>query len=143
MGIYHRPCDHSSSHSKPNWLTFWYFGSIINTYTQKGTKMKELETKAAGGFAYAAAQDAQRQNSNNKSTYSQEQIRRALTVRDLLDSAFSYTNLYINYRKKFIAVKAEGARARDAMAKEVVDLFETNGYLVAQTPQGMIVRIVR
>lgn len=105
--------------------------------------MKELETKAAGGFAYAAAQDAQRQNSNNKSTYSQEQIRRALTVRDLLDSAFSYTNLYINYRKKFIAVKAEGARARDAMAKEVVDLFETNGYLVAQTPQGMIVRIVR
>ena len=105
--------------------------------------MKELETKAAGSYAYAAARDAQRQNSNNKSTYSQDQIRRALTVRDLLDSAYSYTNLYINYRKKFIAIKAEGARARDRMAKEVIALFETNGYLVASTPQGLIVRIVK
>ena len=105
--------------------------------------MKELETKQAGGFAFAAAMDAQRQNSNNKSTYSQDQIRKALTVRDLLDSAFSYKSLYINYRKKFIAVKAEGARARDRMAKEVVELFETNGYNVAQTPQGVIVRIAK
>ena len=105
--------------------------------------MKELETKQAGQFAFAAVMDAQRQNSNNKSTYTQEQVRRALTVRDLLDSAFSYKTLYINYRKKFIAVKAEGARARDAMAREVVKLFESNGYDVAQSPQGMIVRIVK
>ena len=105
--------------------------------------MKELDTKDAGSYAYAAARDAQRQNSNNKSTYSQDQIRKALTVRDLLDSAFSYKTLYINYRKKFIAIKAEGARAKDRMAKEVVDLFETNGYLVASTPQGLIVRIAR
>jgi hypothetical protein len=105
--------------------------------------MKELDTKDAGSYAYAAARDAQRQNSNNKSTYSQDQIRKALSVRDLLDSAFSYKSLYINYRKKFIAVKAEGARARDRMAKEVVSLFETNGYTVAQTPQGVIVRIAK
>ena len=105
--------------------------------------MKELDTKDAGSYAYAAARDAQRQNSNNKSTYSQDEIRRALTVRDLLDSAYSYTNLYINYRKRFIAIKAEGARARDRMAKEVVALFESNGYLVASTPQGLIVRIVK
>ena len=105
--------------------------------------MKELDTKQAGVFAFAAVMDAQRQNSNNKSTYTQEQVRRALTVRDLLDSAFSYKSLYINYRKKFIAVKAEGARAKDAMAREVVQLFETNGYDVAQSPQGLIVRIAR
>lgn len=105
--------------------------------------MKELETKQAGQFAFAAVMDAQRQNSNNKSTYTQEQVRRALTVRDLLDSAFSYKTLYINYRKKFIAVKAEGARARDSMAREVVQLFESNGYDVAQSPQGLIVRIAR
>ena len=60
-----------------------------------------------------------------------------------MDSAFSYKTLYINYRKKFIAVKAEGARARDAMAREVVKLFESNGYDVAQSPQGLIVRIVK
>ena len=105
--------------------------------------MKELDTKDAGSYAYAAVRDAQRQNSNNKSTYSQEQIRKALTVRDLLDSAYSYSNLYINYRKKFIAIKAEGARARDSMAQQVVELFESNGYLVASTPQGLIVRITK
>jgi hypothetical protein len=105
--------------------------------------MKELETKQAGQFAFAAVMDAQRQNSNNKSTYTQEQVRKALTVRDLLDSAFSYKTLYINYRKKFIAVKAEGARARDSMAREVVALFESNGYDVAQSPQGLIVRIAK
>ena len=103
--------------------------------------MKELDTKDAGKFAFAAAIDAQRRNSNNKSTYSQEQIRRALTARDLLDTAFSYSKLYINYRAKFIAIKAEGARAKDALAKEVVKLFESNGYGVVSTPQGMIVRI--
>jgi hypothetical protein len=105
--------------------------------------MKELDTKDAGSYAYAAARDAQRQNSNNKSHYTQDQIRKALSVRDLLDSAFTYKNLYINYRQKFIAVKAEGARARDSMAKEVINLFESNGYLVASTPQGVIVRIVK
>ena len=105
--------------------------------------MKELDTKDAGTYARAAVMDAQRQNSNNKSHYTQEQVRKALTVRDLLDSAFSYKNLYINYRKKFIAVKAEGARAKDAMAKEVVALFESNGYCVAQTPQGLLVRIAK
>ena len=105
--------------------------------------MKELDTKDAGGFAFAAAIDAQRQNSNNKSHYTQEQIRRALSVRDLLDSAFSYSKLYINYRKKFIAIKAEGHRAKDAMAREVVKLFESNGYNVASTPQGLIVRIAK
>jgi hypothetical protein len=105
--------------------------------------MKELDTKDAGQYAYAAVLDAQRRNSNNKSAYSQDQIRKALSVRDLLDSAYTYKNLYINYRQKFIAVKAEGARARDAMAQEVITLFESNGYLVAQTPQGVIVRIVK
>jgi len=103
--------------------------------------MKELDTKRAGGFALAAVLDAQRRNSNNKSLYTQEQIRRALSVRDLLDSAFSYHSLYINYRKKFIAVKVEGARARDRMSKQVIELFEQQGYGVVSTQQGIIVRL--
>jgi len=103
--------------------------------------MKELETKSAGRFAWAAAMDAQRRNSNNKSLYSAEQIKQALTVHDLLDTAFSYSKLYIDYRQKWISVKAEGARAKDALAREVVKLFESNGYGVVSTPQGMIVRI--
>ena len=103
--------------------------------------LKELETKSAGRFSWAAAMDAQRRNSNNKSLYSAEQIKQALTVHDLLDTAFSYSKLYIDYRQKWISVKAEGARAKDALAREVVKLFESNGYGVVSTPQGMIVRI--
>ena len=103
--------------------------------------MKELETKEAGQFAFAAVMDAQRRNSNNKSHYSPEQIRKALIVQDLIDTAFSYRSLYVNYRQKFIAIKAEGARAKDAMAREVIKLFEANGYGVVTTPQGMIIRI--
>ena len=103
--------------------------------------MKELETKEAGTFAFAAVMDAQRRNTNNKSLYTQSQIRKALIVRDLLDSAFSYNNLYINYRKKFIAIKAEGARAKDTFAKEVVKCLEASGYGVVSTQQGIIVRL--
>jgi hypothetical protein len=103
--------------------------------------MQELDTKDAGQFARYAAIDAERRNSNNKTHYTQEQVRKALSVRDLLDTAFRYTSLYINYRKKFIAVKAEGAQARDTIAKEVLKLFEANGYSVVSTPQGIIVRI--
>ena len=103
--------------------------------------MQELETTHAGQWARYAAIDAERRNSNNKTHYSQDEIRRALSVRDLLDSAFRYTSLYINYRKKFIAVKAENAQPKDRMAREVVALFETNGYSVVRTPQGIIVRI--
>ena len=103
--------------------------------------MKELDTKQAGRFALAAVLDAQRRNTNNKSRYTQEQIRKALSVRDLLDSAFSYNSLYINYRQKFIAVKVEGARARDSMSKRVIELFEQLGYSVVSTQQGIIVRL--
>ena len=103
--------------------------------------MQELETQNAGQYARYAAMDAQRRNSNNKTYYTQDEIRRALSVRDLLDTAFRYKSLYINYRKKFIAVKAEGAQARDSIAQDVLKLFETNGYSVVSTPQGIIVRI--
>jgi hypothetical protein len=118
---------------------------LLYTHTNKErNKMtKELETKPAGRYAFAAARDAERKNSNNKSHYSQQQIQRAVTARDLIDTAFSYTNLYINYRAKFIAIKAEGARRKDRMAQEVVKLFENNGYDVVTTAQGMIVRIDR
>jgi hypothetical protein len=103
--------------------------------------MKDLETRAAGNYAYAAVMDAQRQNANNKSHYSQDKIRQAVTVRDLIDSYFNYSKLYINYRKKFIAVKAEGARRKAHMGLELMDLFNANGYSVVATPQGLIVRI--
>jgi hypothetical protein len=107
-------------------------------------EMIELDTKEAGKYAVGAFFDARRRNSNNKSHYSNDQIRRALIVRDLLDTAFSYRDLYINYRKKFIAVKAEAARVRDSFkSREILALFKEQGYNVVATPQGIIVRLDR
>jgi hypothetical protein len=103
--------------------------------------MKDIDTKAAGKFAFAATMDAQRRNTNNKSLYSSDQIRKAVTVMDLIDTAFRSTRLYINYRKTFISVKAENARARDGMAKTVIKLFEDNGYALQQSAQGLIVHL--
>jgi hypothetical protein len=105
--------------------------------------MRELDTKEAGSYSIAALLDAQRRNNNNRSHYSRQQRQQALTVRDLIDTAFHYSRLYINYRQKFIAIKAEGARAKDSRAPEVVRLFESNGYGVVSTQQGMIIRILR
>jgi hypothetical protein len=105
--------------------------------------MQELDTKDAGQFKYAAFMDAQRRDNDNKSHYTTEQIHRAVSARDLIDTAFRYSKLYINYRKKFIAIKAESARRKDALASEVLDLFQSYGYGVVSTPQGLIVRIYR
>jgi len=105
--------------------------------------MRELDTKDSGQYAFAAAIDAQRRNSNNKSTCSPEDIRRAVSARELLDLGFASTALFINYRARWIAVKAEGARPRDAQARAVIKLFEELGYNVCRTAQGLIVRITR
>lgn len=105
--------------------------------------MKDLDTKDAGRYKWAAAADADRRNAKNKRLYSQDQIRKALMVQDLIDTAFKYDNLYINYRQKFIAIKAEAARAKDALAQTVIKCFEANGYGVVRTAQGIIVQIDR
>ena len=103
--------------------------------------MKELNTEDAGMFKWAAAMDANRRNTNNKSLYSQAQIRKALTIKDIVDSAFSYKTLYINYRKTFIAVKAEEAIAKNMQYKAVVNQLENCGHKVVLTRQGLIVRL--
>lgn len=103
--------------------------------------MKDIDNKPAGRFAFAASMDAQRRNTNNKSLYSEAQIRKAITVMDLMDTAFSSKSLHINYRKTFITIKAENARPRDGMAKTVIELFKNNGYLLKQSAQGLIVRL--
>jgi hypothetical protein len=101
----------------------------------------ELDTKPAGRHAYAARMDAERRNTNNKSLYTAEQIKRAVTVHDLMHTAYSHSLLEINYRKTFIAVKAEGARARDTMAKTLMELFQSRGYRVVRSPQSLIIRL--
>lgn len=102
-----------------------------------------LQTEDAGYNARGAAINAEMLNNKLKHTYTVEQQRRAITARDLLDTAYKYNKLYINYRKTFIAIKLEGARAKDSMARQVETLFVELGYQRVDTAQGTIYRIMR
>ena len=104
---------------------------------------KQLLTEDAKHNAWGAARNAEMLNNKLKHTYNLAQQRKAITARDLLDTAYSYSKLYINYRKTFIAIKLEGARAKDATAQRVNTLFAELGYVRVDTPQGIIYRIMR
>jgi hypothetical protein len=103
--------------------------------------MKKLDTKEAGVFKIAAVLDARRRNTVNKSLYTDNQIRRAVSVRDLLDTAFAYHQLYINYRQRFISITASGVRPRGPETRGILKMFQASGYELVETPQAVIVRL--
>lgn len=106
--------------------------------------MKQLQYRDAEDNARGAALNAYYRNREMACTYSREQQCLAQRALDLLDCAYAYAESYINYRKKFIAVKLEGALRRDRkLAAEAVSILEGKGYTVVSTPQGIVVRIPR
>jgi len=106
--------------------------------------MKALNYRDADDNRRGAALNAHYRNREMAGTYTREQQCLAQRALDLLDTAYAYANSYINYRKKFMAVKIEGAIKRDkSMAKEAVSILEGKGYEVVTTPQGIVVRIPR
>ncbi len=106
--------------------------------------MKQLNYRDAEDNKRGAALNAYYRNREMAATYSLSQQCLAQRALDLLDTAFAYAESYINYRKKFIAVKIEGAMKRDRrLAAEAVSILEDKGYSVVSTPQGIVVRIPR
>ncbi len=106
--------------------------------------MKQLSYRDAEDNRRGAALNAYYRNREMASTYTLSQQCLAQRALDLLDTAYAYAQSYINYRKKFIAVKIEGAIKRDRrLAAEAVSILEGKGYEVVATPQGMVVRIPR
>ena len=104
--------------------------------------MKQLNYRDAEDNKRGAALNAYYRNREMACTYTREQQCLAQRALDLLDTAFAYAESYINYRKKFIAVKIEGAIKRDkTMAREAISILEGRGYGVVSTPQGIVVRI--
>ena len=107
-------------------------------------KTHESDTKAAGFYAYAAMRDARMRNEAGKSTYSAAQCLRAERMRMGLDCVYRVTEVHINYRQKFIAVKLTNAIARDRAS--VADLereYALEGISKEITPQAIIYRIPR
>jgi hypothetical protein len=106
--------------------------------------MKHLNTEDAGTNSRGAAINAAIQNAHQRATYSRRQQQEALGASDLLDSAYRYTEMYVNWRKTFISISIRGARARGrVIALQVEELFEGRGYERVETPQATIYRIPR
>ena len=107
--------------------------------------MKQLNTVAADeGNKRGAALNAYFRNREMACTYTREQQCLAQRALDILDTAFAYAESYINYRKKFIAVKIAGQRARNTkIGLDALNILEDKGYEVVVTAQGLVVRIPR
>jgi hypothetical protein len=106
--------------------------------------MKQLNYRDADDNKRGAALNAYFRNREMACTYTREQQCLAQRALDLLDTAYAYADSYINYRKKFIAVKISGCIRRDkVMAREAISILESKGYGVVSTPQGIVVRIPR
>jgi len=107
--------------------------------------MKQLNTLAAeDSNKRGAALNAYFRNREMACTYTREQQCLAQRALDLLDTAFAYAESYINYRKKFIAVKITGRIPRSKkIALDALDILQDKGYEIAITPQGLVVRIPR
>jgi hypothetical protein len=94
--------------------------------------------------AHKAAANAYFRNREMAGTYTLAQQCLAQRALDVLDTAFAYARSFVNYRKKFIAVKLEKQMARDKhVAREALAILESKGYTVVKTPQGLVVRIPR
>ena len=106
--------------------------------------MKALNYRDADDNKQGAALNAYYRNREMAGTYTLAQQCLAQRALDILDTAFAYAKSYINYRKKFMAVKLEGAMKRDRkLAAEAVSILESRGYEVIATAQGIVVRIPR
>jgi hypothetical protein len=106
--------------------------------------MRSLQTLDADSNKRGAALNAYFRNREMACTYTREQQCLAQRALDILDTAYAYAESYINYRKKFIAVKIAAPIARNkTMSRQAVEILEEKGYDVVSTAQGIVVRIPR
>ncbi len=104
-------------------------------------KAVDLDSKASMYPAFAAAR-ARMENAVNSTHFTFEERHYAIVARDLLDEAYAFNEIYINYRKTCISIKMDNPIVRDRkMAKELDDIFEDRGIVKIHTPQGLLFRI--
>jgi len=102
-----------------------------------------LDTKEATN-AFFAARDARMRNYAMSSTYSDKERLRAEQVKLGLECVYRVTEVHINYRQKFIAVKLCNALVRDrASVADLEQFYAQEGIVKRETAQGTIYRIPR
>lgn len=105
-------------------------------------KLKDLDTPAAGRYAFYAARDARMKSYAAESTYSEAQKVQAARMKLALEMCYATEAVHVNYRAKFIALKVENPQVRD---RKVLKAFESDwealGIVGVATNQGIIYRI--
>jgi hypothetical protein len=102
-----------------------------------------LDTKEASN-AFFAARDARMRNYAMSSTYTDKERLKAERVKLALECVYRVTEVHINYRQKFIAVKLCNAIVRDrASVADLEAFYAQEGIVKRTTAQGTIYRIPR
>ena len=104
---------------------------------------RDLDTKEACN-AFFAARDARMRNYAMSSTYTEQERLRAEQVKLGLECVYRVTEVHINYRQKFIAVKLSNAIVRDrASVADLEAFYASQGIEKRISAQGTIYRIPR
>lgn len=102
-----------------------------------------LETSASKR-AWWAKKDADQLNERYKPTYTAKQRAAAQTAVDLIDDVYSYKDIFVNFRSKFISIKVnKGIPKRVYDMRRMDDIFASKGYTKAVSQQGVTYRLPR
>jgi len=105
-------------------------------------KERELETRNAGFYAYAAARDARMRATAMWSHYTEAERVRAERMKLALELCYSAKNFYINPRGKFITIKVENPRVKDRSNLALLEQdYVEQGITKIVTAQGITYRI--
>jgi len=105
---------------------------------------KELETKNAGFYAFAAAQNARMRAAAMWSHYTQSQRIQAERIKLGLELCYSAKGFYINPRNKFITIKIDNPTVRDRANLAILESdYAKQGIVKIVTAQGVSYRIAK
>ncbi len=103
---------------------------------------KELNSQAAGAYAWAAAQNAHRYSDECRMRYTPSQRARDQLFPALVDMAYTNVRAVPTYRKKFVVIKVEHGEVRDRkIAQEIDAIVAERKYEKTVTAQGFNFRI--
>lgn len=102
---------------------------------------KELNTRSAGRYAYAAAIDANRYSDECRMRYNGAERARVDTFVDLVNMAYS-ARVFTNYRKKWVQVYLKDVIVRDRKwARELDHIIAERDYEKVRTESGVTIRM--
>jgi hypothetical protein len=105
---------------------------------------KDLDTKNAGFYAFAAARDARMRAAAMWSHYTQAQRIQAERIKLGLELCYSAKNFYINPRSKFITIKIDKPTVRDRANLAILESdYAKQGITKIVTAQGISYRIAK